>query len=65
MVCPLMLPWVKQRCQRPRVWIKPSQIARFFEITIRARQRKIIEILTASVLSWDDVFDVMRYQRRA
>lgn len=55
---PTLLPWVEERRQLFRVGVSARDVTRFREIAIDARQRKIVRVVGAAVLSRIDVLDL-------
>ena len=55
---------MKQRCQSIRVGINARQITGLFEIAFRTRESKILQLVAATMLDWNDVLHLEPYERR-
>src|SRR5437867_4360738 len=60
MLCPFVLPRVKQRNDLAGFRINASQIRAFLQVAMPTGEREVVMLLRATVLRSDNVFDVER-----
>jgi hypothetical protein len=58
MVVPVVTPWMKEFCNSIRFGINSSQVRSLVKITIDARERQVIKVITAAMYLWDNVLNV-------
>jgi hypothetical protein len=58
MVRPLLVTWVEKLDNLSRVGVDPGQVRTLVQIAIDAGEREVCEIVTATVLSRQNVFDL-------